>query len=742
MMAQVSVINISGLSPDSPLIHYADVEGWVLVKDMGQGIVTNPDETGLSGITPFPGWPVQYSGASQRGGVFGNLDSDPDLEILYCVNQMVYAFNIDGTVVEGWPVTTQLYPDGAPALGDIDGDGVDEVVVSTRQAGTGNTGRLHAWELDGTSISGFPVVMTGGATKTPVLADLDQDGDMEIIIEERAWPDGYVGVYQGDGSLFPGFPVALDYIPASSVAVGDITGDDIPEIVAESYYSVYAFDVSGNVLEGFPYSPGTDRVFSYSSPVLADLDGDGYREILVGDHSSTFGNGAVHVIRNDGSAMDGWPQFVGYWIYGPPAVGDIDGDGSPDVAVGDQVLSGTPADQVYVWDKNGNDLPGWPSPLMWAINNQILLADIDGDDQVELMWDDNTNEGRYMGYNHDGTPMEGWPLAVNGSTFFMMPAFLDANNDGIMDITGASSDLVTDDLFFYLWDAGVGLNPSKAFLTILQYDKAHSGVYRDPAQLAVDFTAFPVALCAGDTVQFTDLSTGNIQSWIWTFPGGEPATSSLQNPEVKYETPGLFDVSLTISDGNQNLTITKEDFIGVSGYPGQASVPDGPATVDPQVTPWSIYETVSQYATSYTWQIVPASAGTLEPADTVNSIKVVWDTSGISVALIVRGENMCGEGEFSDPLVITLTPSTSVPGYQTEDPLLRTISGPNGEVSVELPGYTGSADLQVLSLDGRVVFSGNIQGRSPVRLSGLNSGVYLVKVRLTERTLRRKIIVR
>ena len=139
----------------------------------------------------------------------------------------------------------------------------------------------------------------------------------------------------------------LDYIPGSAVAVGDITGDNIPEIVAESYYSIYAFDVNGNVLEGFPFTPGNERVFSYSTPVLADLDGDGKREIIAGDHSLAAGNGAVHILKWDGSVFPGWPKYTGYWIYGPPAVGDIDGDGSLDIAIGDQVLSGSPVSKVF-----------------------------------------------------------------------------------------------------------------------------------------------------------------------------------------------------------------------------------------------------------------------------------------------------------------------------------------------------------------------------------------------------------
>ena len=47
---------------------------------------------------------------------------------------------------------------------------------------------------------------------------------------------------------------------------------------------------------------------------------------------------------------------------------------------------------------------------------------------------------------------------------------------------------------------------------------------------------------------FTDLSTGGITGWSWTFDGGTPATSTLQNPTVTYNTLGTYNVSLTASN--------------------------------------------------------------------------------------------------------------------------------------------------------------------------------------------------
>jgi len=431
-------------------------------------------------IYPYPGWPLRIAGTSQRGGIACNIDTDDDLEVIYNIGNKVYALNHDGTDVPGWPKTVASTPaEGAPAFGDIDGDGIGDIVVTTRTPGTANDGKIYAFNLDGSNKPGFPVTCTGGPVRTPVLADLDGDEIMEIIIEEREYPTGFVNVYKGDGTIMPGWPQEMDYIPASAVAVGDITGDDIPEIVAESYYSVFAYDINGNLLEGFPFAPGTNRVFSYSSPVLADINGDGLREIIVGDHSLSSGNGQVHVLDNTGQQIPGFPCTVSNWIYAPVAVANFDGLGGLDILVGDQVLSGVPSDKLYAWSSDGTPLAGFPVPSLNAINSQTIIADIDGDFMYEAIIDDNTTAGIYRAFNHDGTELTtgGWPLPVIGSTFFMNPLITDLNFDGKMDFVGGSNEITTTFTNLYEWNFDIAYAPYSIVLPVLQYNIQHTGVY-------------------------------------------------------------------------------------------------------------------------------------------------------------------------------------------------------------------------------------------------------------------------
>jgi PKD repeat protein len=89
----------------------------------------------------------------------------------------------------------------------------------------------------------------------------------------------------------------------------------------------------------------------------------------------------------------------------------------------------------------------------------------------------------------------------------------------------------------------------------------------DPCTTAptVAFDATPRLIAAGSTVQFFDLSTGLPSYHTWSFPGGTPATSNEGSPTngIKYTLPGIYDVTLTVSNACGASTITKERYIYV-----------------------------------------------------------------------------------------------------------------------------------------------------------------------------------
>jgi len=94
-----------------------------------------------------------------------------------------------------------------------------------------------------------------------------------------------------------------------------------------------------------------------------------------------------------------------------------------------------------------------------------------------------------------------------------------------------------------------------------------TGVLDQPELCAVHFEASEQLICAGTTVQFNDLSYNLADAWEWTFEGGDPAFSSVQNPSVTYNTPGIYSVSLQVSIGDEMLQHTETAFIHVFSEP-------------------------------------------------------------------------------------------------------------------------------------------------------------------------------
>ncbi len=72
----------------------------------------------------------------------------------------------------------------------------------------------------------------------------------------------------------------------------------------------------------------------------------------------------------------------------------------------------------------------------------------------------------------------------------------------------------------------------------------------------------PTSVGVGGEVEYEDLSTGNPTSWLWTFEGGTPATSTEQNPTVKYETEGIYDVTLKVTT-SASAEKTETDYVRV-----------------------------------------------------------------------------------------------------------------------------------------------------------------------------------
>src|SRR6185503_7852472 len=110
----------------------------------------------------------------------------------------------------------------------------------------------------------------------------------------------------------------------------------------------------------------------------ADLNGDGAKDLVIGYGTS------VHALDHLGNELPGWPQAAdlfgsGLPIQKGPAVGDLNGDGVPEVVAVDYYGN------VFVWNNAGSVLPGWPRNLLSYAFNSVAIDDVDGDGRNEIV---------------------------------------------------------------------------------------------------------------------------------------------------------------------------------------------------------------------------------------------------------------------------------------------------------------------------------------------------------------------
>lgn len=200
--------------------------------------------------------------------------------------------------------------------------------------------------------------------------------------------------------------------------------------------------------------------------------------------------------------------------------------------------------------------------------------------------------------------------------------------------------------------------------------------------------------CETTSVDFFDNSLGLITTWNWSFEGGTPATSTAQNPSVTYNSPGVYDVQLIVDDGSVIDTLLMEDYIEAITTPVQANTPSGPADLCGGYSGYTYTTNAVANATTYTWAIDPASAGTVTANGTSATVDIDPAYSG-NLDIKVRADNQCGTGVWSQAYTATVfyTPTQ----YWISDGAAY-CAGTQG-VEVTLDGSEAGVDYELI-LDG------------------------------------------
>jgi hypothetical protein len=298
----------------------------------------------------------------------------------------------------------------SPVVVDLNKDGnLDVVVTNTLGDVWSVTPKTHATPFhvrigNGTNNS--------GAFATPAVADINGDGVLDVV--ETGW-DQYLHVWSSrwNGTRFPelpGFPLHLQDTSWSSPAVADVDKDGKPEII-------FGYDC-----DGAPGQYCRTRFNSYG--------------------------GFVTVIRNNGAIQPGWPRFVSHQVvWSTPAVADLNGDGWLDVVVGTGNMNATmydggkqPMDGGHVVNaytgRNGAALPGWPVAISANATGSPVVADLDADGHKEVI--EIGEDGRMYIMNSAGqvTALTCVADNFNGCPHWLhtTPSVADVNNDGRQEI--------------------------------------------------------------------------------------------------------------------------------------------------------------------------------------------------------------------------------------------------------------------------------------------------------------------
>ncbi len=411
-----------------------------------------------------------------RNITLADINQDGTQEILFAAKNRFYVYSNQTLLWELALTGTGIYP---PSVADVDNDGDLEIVQVT--GGNGKKGRVYLFDHEGNILSGFPKNYNDNwILTTAALADLDDDKQLEIIFLERNSPGGNIHILTNKGEVWnDNWPVRLPGTPAVTPSIGDIDNDGQMEIVVASTTVLYAYNLDGQLETGWPVdNPNTK--FSFQSPILADLDGDQDLEIIGASHGVTP---EYYIYEHNGMPYKAWPFFVpdGEWTFSTPSVVKIEEELQIFMS---RPRRGESEDMLYAWNENGDLQPGFPIEQTDGLEGIISIADIDNDGSQELIFGSNRLDETGYGFIHafhtDGSgTVAGFPLRPKGWTLLNGVALGDVNHNGQLDATALSYTTnfgeKPDSIFINVYDLGTPYQPDNILWSTYKGSNSRAG---------------------------------------------------------------------------------------------------------------------------------------------------------------------------------------------------------------------------------------------------------------------------
>jgi hypothetical protein len=348
----------------------------------------------------------------------------------------------------------------APVFVDLDGDGDRDIIVGDV------SGDLHYFQNIGSAIApAFATAVVNpfgladvGDFSMPSFADLDHDGDFDIIVGEQ---DGNLNYFENTGSAKAPVFAAGVANPFASTDVGflsvpsfaDLDGDgDLDAIVGEDNGTLNYIEntTPKPAAPDFVQQTGADNPLDtihvgriYSLPTFADLDGDGDLDAIVGE-----GDGNLNYFENTGSAVA--PVFAAAVVnpfgltkmsnFSAPVFADLDGDGDLDAIVGHALgtlkyfentgSAVAPAFAALVTDPFGlSDVGDGSTPSFVDLDGDGDLDTIVGEENGNLIYFENTGSATAPAFAAGVSN----PFGLTNVAFEIAPSFADFDGDGDFD---------------------------------------------------------------------------------------------------------------------------------------------------------------------------------------------------------------------------------------------------------------------------------------------------------------------
>lgn len=351
-----------------------------------------------------------------------DINGDGTLEVLVgSVDTKFYVLDNNGNDLPGFPTPTSGMVRSTAAVDTAYGD-------LTVIAFGSDDGYLYAVTGMGELLPGFPI-NTGGAIKSsPMIVDLRNDGNKYIVVFSG---NGMLSAYNMQGQIQPGFPKKIQetqdtygsFLILPSPAAADLFSDGSREIIIGTIDSaLYVINPAGNVLSGFPVR--LDNTV-YSSPVVAQFS-DKSNKIIV-----ATGGGTLYIINRNGSIFN--QIKLADEIISSPVIADIDNDGSKEIIVG--------TTDGFIYCLNAENLAvKWEFQTVAEVLSSPIIADLNGDDYLEIIVP--SMIGRTLILDRFGVvdAQNANLVTIFDSWIISGPAIGDIDNNGKLDLVLASFD--------------------------------------------------------------------------------------------------------------------------------------------------------------------------------------------------------------------------------------------------------------------------------------------------------------